>query len=328
MSSPEIFGKMSPWHKVLGALLKRTRFWILGVLAFFYPCLLVAENSLPKLWNGEIIEADQGLVCLYSIMIDSSVQHRSGEFTFTLKGRRNHRNYSFSARTQEPKSAPESYWKIKEDTYDLVEASFIDERGSKRDWKGPYAKSITVKPRSLTSMGTWFLVYLKGDSQFNLLLKPTRLKLPLERWKGSVQAVNDGLTGEQYDQYRGENAKKPQGIRRVLRSVRSIQMVYKLDLYRFNAHAMEMSRILQVNDPDIRSCYTDLLDKTADAKGSLSYAFIYSGIAQSIKSLKIRQTNLKDSSFQECMYYKLRNLTFPVRQSMPGELSFQFNVAQ
>jgi hypothetical protein len=312
----------------LGALLTRTWFWILGFLAIALPNTLLAQNSLPKLWSGEIVEADQGLVCLYSMMIDSNVKHRNGDFSFVLKGRRNQISYSFSAKTQEPKLPPNTYWKIKEDTYDLVEASFIDDRGKKRVWKGPYPKALVVKPRSISSLGTWYLVYLKGDSQFNFLLKSVRLNLPIERWKGTVLSVFDGLSGETYNVYKGENAENGQGIRRVLRGVRSIQMLYRLDLFRFNVHAPEMSRVLQSNDADIRSCYTDLLDKDAAAKGELTYAFVYSGIAQGIKSLKIRQTNMNDPGFQECMYFKLRALTFSQTQSMAGELSFQFNTVE
>ena len=308
--------------------MKRTWFLIWGFFAVFHPYLLFAEMALPKIWNGEIIEADQGLVCLYSMMIDSTVKHRNGEFSFILKGRKNKINYSFSAKTQEPKLAPNSYWKIKEDTYDLMEASFIDERGFKRSWKGPYPKSLEVKSRSIASMGAWYLVYLKGDSQFNILLKPLRLVLPIDSWKGSVLSVTDAITGEVFSQYKGTSAQNGQGIRRVLRASRSIQMLYRLDLFRFNTYAAEMSRVLQTNDADLRSCYTDLLEKDDNAQGTTTYAFVYSGIAQGIKSLKIRQSSLNDPIFRECMYYKLKALTFSLRQSLAGELSFQFNTVQ
>jgi len=262
------------------------------------------------------------------MMIDGAMKHRDGEFSFILKGRRNKISYSFSTKTQEPKLAPNGYWKIKADPYDLVEASFVDERGYKRLWKGPYPKGIQVKPRSIASMGTWYLVYLKGDNQFNILLKPIHLLLPIDRWKGSVLSVTDGITGEVFSLYKGESAQNGQGIRRVLRGSRSIQMLYKLDLFRFNTYATEMSRILQTNDADIRSCYTDLLEKDENAKGTLTYVFAYSGITQGIKSLKIKQTSLNDPSFMECMYYKLRALSFSLTQSLVGELSFQFNTVQ
>ncbi|MBC7660093.1 MAG: hypothetical protein H7249_10320 [Chitinophagaceae bacterium] len=307
------------------------RLWL--VSAFFLATLLLpkevrAQNSLPKVWNGEIIETDQGLVCLYSMMIDSNVKQRGGDFSFLLKGRSNRISYSFTAKTQIPKLAPITYWKIKEDTYDVIEASFVDEYGHKRLWKGPYPKSIKVQPKSLSSMGVWYLVYLKPDDQFKLLIKEVRLKLPIEKWKGSVERIIDGISGEELSIYKGAAADNGQGIRRVLRGGRRINMVYQLDLFRLNMHAPEMSRILQINDADIRSCYTDLLERNETANGTLTYTFAYSGIAQGIKTLKIKEASLKDSSFQECLYYKLRGLTFPLRQSLIGELSFQFNTLE
>jgi len=292
------------------------------------PALLSAQHSLPKQWNGEILEADQGLVSLYSTMIDSSIKHRSGEFTFILKGRRSKISYSFSAATQDPAEAPSIYWKVKEDTYDLMEASFVDSKGRKRSWQGPYPKAITVKPRSISSMGNWYLVYLKADGRFNILLKPARPNIPLEKWQGSVRSLVDGLTGEDYELYKAPQSPKKSGFRQVVTGVRKIQMLYKLDLFKFNTYSREMSGIFQTNDADIRTCYTDLLDRDENAKGQLVYAFIYSGIAQGIKSLKIRRTTMTDAVFQECMHFKLRGLTFPIRQSVAGELIFQFNTVQ
>ncbi len=296
------------------------------MLSIVLPTLAIAQTSLPKPWNGEIIEPDQGLVSLYSLMIDNTVKHRHGEFTFTLKGRRTKISYSFSTATQEPSLPPQHFWKIKEDTYDLMDGSFVDERGNRRTWKGPYPKPIVVKPRSISSMGFWYLVYLKADKRFNILLKPTRLDLPIENWKGNVATVFDGITGEEFNRYQGPEAAKTQGLRRVVTGVRTIKMLYKLDLFRFNSFAGDMSRVIQSNDADIRTCYTDLLEKDETAKGQLTYAFIYSGIAQGIKSLKIRKSSVSDAVFLECLNLKLRGLTFPLRQSLAGELSFQFNI--
>ncbi len=282
------------------------------------------NTVLPKIWRGEIIEEDQGLVGLYSIMIDTQVKHRNGDFSFLLRGRKTKILYNFSVRTQEPNLPPNQYWRIREDTYDLVQLNYVDEFGKARSWKGTYPKALIVSSQALNSLGIWYIVTLK-DEHVRILLKPLVFKAPLARWKGAVQSVTDAFTGSVTSRYVPELGGEGQGIRKVLRGVRSIEMQYKLDLFKLNTHAPEMAKVLQANDADIRSCYTDLLDKEPSAKGNLIYSFVYSGNEQSIKSLKIKQSNIPSPDFKECLYFKIRGLSFPLRHSLAGELSFQFN---
>ncbi|RZA13808.1 MAG: hypothetical protein EOP10_29165, partial [Proteobacteria bacterium] len=265
------------------------------LLCFGHAESLWAQSAaLPKVWSGEIIEADQGLVSLHAVIIDSKMKGRGGDFSFLIRGRKNKVLYSFAAKTQDPKALPTQYWRIREDTYDLLEVSLGDDRGKARKWKGPYSKPFVVSPKNLSSMGVLYLLASKDDP-IKVLQKPNHQKFPLDRWKGSVQAVTDAISGEVWQRYQpvAVPAAQNPSIRRVLRGTRSIQMIYKLDLFRFNAFAQDMAKVLQANDPDIRSCYTDLLDKSSEAKGNLIYSFVYSGIDQGIKSLKIKQSTLK-----------------------------------
>lgn len=317
----------------MGAITLRIA-WVYLVLVCFAMAagskeLFAQPLSTPKVWNGEIIESDQGLVTLYAEMIDARVKNRSGPFSFLLRGKTTKLTYNFSAATQEPKLPPTQYWKIKADVYEILEVNFVDEKGRARKWKGPYPRTLTVTSRSLASLGNWYMVTLKDD-QVKILLKPVHIKLPLDKWKGSVQSITNAFTGSVLSRYKPIAADKNKDFRRVFRSTRSIQMVYKLDLFRMNSHAAEMAKVLQANDADIRSCYTDLIDKQSDAKGNLIYSFVYSGINQGIKSMKVKSTGpkLKDTEFSECLYFKLRGLTFPLRQSLAGELSFQFNIVE
>ncbi len=289
--------------------------------------LCAQTASIPKVWNGEIVEADQGLITLYAIIIDSKVKHRQGSFSFHIKGRKSGLTYSVSAQTQEPKLPPNQIWKVREDTYDLVDISLADERGKNRKWKGPYSKALVVTPKAISSLGVWYLATL-ADDQFKVLLKPIVPKIELGKWKGSVTGLTNGFTGEFTKRYKAEAEAKGFGFRKVIRATRSIDMRYGLDLFKMNTHARDMVRVIETNDGDIRSCYTDLLDKSPDSRGKLIYSFVYSGIDQGIKSLKIKENTIKNSEFQECLYFKLRGLTFPLRQSLAGELSFQFNFVE
>lgn len=283
--------------------------------------------SLPKIWKGETVEADQGLVSLYSVMIDTKTRLQNRDFSFVLKGRKHPFVYHFAAHTLDPKEIPHQFWKIRADIYELWEVRFVDEGGRTRKWQGPYPKPLIVSPQSLSSLGIWYLFALKDDS-IKVLLKPHPITLPPQKWKGDLQTTSDGFTGSILSRFKTEVGEKQLGLRRVLRGSRAIQMSYKLDLFQNNSVASEMARVFQANDADIRSCYTDLLEKQGDAKGDLIYSFVYSGIAQGIKSLKVKRSALKDSEFQECLYFKLRALTFPQRQSLAGELSFHFKVVE
>ncbi len=292
------------------------------------PRLAAQTASIPKIWSGEIVEADQGLVTFYGTVIDASVKPRDNTFAFILQGRKYHYRYNFHAKTSDPRLPPQTYWKIHEDVYDLVEASLVDERGRRRVFKGPYAKPLLVKPQSLSSMGRWYLIYGKTEGTLSMLLKPWHMNVSLAGWKGSVQTLIDAFTGTLYQTYRGPSAQDPSALRKVIRVSRGISMLYKIDLYRQNAYAPDLARVLEANDADIRSCYTDLLEKQGDVKGKLAYSFVYSGNNQGIKSLKLREATITDPGFQECMDLKLRGLTFPLRQSVAGDLLFQFTIVE
>jgi hypothetical protein len=297
--------------------LQRTRAYLVRlsvIIGSLCPTMLRAEAaSLPKVWNGEIIERDQGLVSLHAVIIDSMMKTRVGDFSFLIRGRKHKTLYSFAAQTQNPKTLPSRYWRIREDTYDLIEMSLQDEQARPRRWQGPYSKPLIVMPQTWASLGVWYILAAK-EGPIKVLIKPQHQKVPLERWKGSVLASTDALTGKVLQSYKAasETNSSTPALRQVLRGSRSIQMLYEI-----HSH-----------DPEIRTCYTDLLDRSNEAEGELIYSFVYSGIDQGIKSLKIKRSTLIDPEFQECLYYTLRGLTFPLRTSLAGELSFQFHLVK
>jgi len=84
--------------------------------------------------------------------------------------------------------------------------------------------------------------------------------------------------------------------------------------------------VIQSNDADIRSCYTDFLDRGTTAQGVVNYTMLLSNQSHSLKTLKVKQTDIKDERFMECLYYKLMALSFPVKESMIGELTLTFQI--
>lgn len=306
------------------------RRWLLplSLIVSFSPALAAdAPPSIPKVWNGELMESDQGAVAIHSVIFDMDGKGATdGTFAFRLKGRKNGIVYSFQSPNQSPKAPPETIWKIKDDTYDLMEVSSVNSRGRKLTWKGPYKLAFTVKAKALSILGEWYLVHTKGGNELRVLVKPQPNRSPLENLRKTFVSVIDGLDGHVLEQFGAKTGAEPGQIRTVLRSQRSILMTYKVDLFRDNKVASSLAAVLSANDADIRSCYTDLLEIEAAPAGTLAYTFVYSGEMQSIKALKIKNSGLKNPRFLECMHYKLLGLTFPLAKSMIGELTFQFQV--
>lgn len=305
---------------------------LLLVLAFAAPLPLHAADappSIPKVWNGELMESDQGAIAIHSVIFDMDAGAVDGAFSFLLKGRTNKIVYSFQSPTQNPKAPPAMIWKIKDDVYDLMEVSLINRRGQRLVLKGPYKKAFTVKAGSLSILGEWFLVQAKDGKELRLLVKAQPNRTPVERLQKTFRSVISGLDGDVLQQFDKKNpAAAPGQIRAAIRSQRSILMTYKLDLFQDNRVAGQVAAVLSTNDADIRSCYTDLLETTDAISGTLAYTFVYSGSVQGIKALKIKNSGIKDPRFLECMSYKLRGLTFPIAKSMIGELTFQFQVSE
>lgn len=280
--------------------------------------------SVPKVWNGELLEADEGAFYLQGIIADSSARLRPGRFSFTLLGRKRQLLYQFQTDTADLKEHPNQVWKLKEDDYDLMKVSLTDEQGQLRTWQGPYRHAFHISKQNLSHFGVWYLVQLKNELVLKVLVKKGKNVFKAEKSQGSFAGVIDGTTGHLLLNLKLAEPAAPQQLRQVLRSTRTISMQFKLNLFRQNAFAPAMAQVLQANDPDIRSCYLDLLERKPEAQGQLSFTFVYSSSTRSIKSLKMKQTDLPDEVFLECMNLKLMGLDFPIGPSLIGELSYQF----
>jgi hypothetical protein len=288
---------------------------------------LAPGPQIPKIWVGETMEPDQGGLTLSSVLYDLEGGHRDGSFSFILHGRKRGIPYIFQAETQDLKTGNATIWKIKDDIYDVQEVYSVDHKGRKFSWKGPYKQGLIVKAGNLSMFGAWYLVYGKAAKDLRLLIKPQPNIIPKRRLKAVFQNVIDGMTSRVLDSF-GTQGDDNQGFRATIRATRSIQMTYKVDLFQDNRWGKDIVPILSANDAHLRSCYTDLLEAESLQSGILAYSFVYSGEAGSIKGLKIKGSGFKNPRFLECMYLKLLGLTFPVKKSMIGELTFQFQASE
>jgi len=298
--------------------------WLL--LLSLGPLHAQVTTLVPKVWNGEALQKDEGLFYLQGSIIDSDAQHKGGSFSFTLFGKKQQKAYSVQFDTNVLGQHPDKVWKLKEDDYQIAQVQHVDSKGKRWIWKGPYRTGLLVKSRSLSNLGIWYLVQLKQAGQLSLLIKPSKNIFQANKSQGSIARVIDGQTGREQATFEQKAAAGQGEIRAVMRSTRTIGMYYKLNLFRQNQYAPTVVGVIQSNDPDLRTCFTDLLDRGSSEQGTISYTMLLSNQSHSIKTLKIKKTEIKDERFLECLYYKLMALSFPVKESMIGELSLIFQL--
>ncbi|WP_141733710.1 hypothetical protein [Oligoflexus tunisiensis] len=302
---------------------------IVGWLIFLSLGSLQAQVTtlVPKVWNGEALLKDEGLFYLQASILDSDAKHKGGSFSFVLFGKKQKKSYSVQFDTMPLGQHPDKVWKLKEDEYQITQVQHVDNQGRRWTWKGPYRTPLKVKSRSLSNLGIWYLVQLKQPGQLSILIKDSRNVFQKDKTQGSIARVIDGLSGREQATFEQKAAARQGEIRAVFRSTRTIGMFYKLNLFRQNHHAPKVIGVLQSNDPDIRTCYTDFLERTAPAQGTITYTMLLSHQTHSIRSLKVKQSQIKDDRFLECLYYKLMALSFPIKESMIGELSLIFQIS-
>jgi hypothetical protein len=290
------------------------------------PMQAQVTTLVPKVWNGEALQKDEGLFYLQGSIIDSNAQHKGGSFSFVLYGKKQQKAYSVQFDTAALGQHPDKVWKLKEDEYQIAQVQHIDSQGKRWFWKGPYRHALQVKSRSLSNFGIWYLVQLKQPGQLSILIKNSQNVFLASRSQGSIARVIDAQTGREQAAFEQKSATRKGEIRAVMRSTRTIGMFYKLNLFRHNQHAPTVIGVIQSNDPDIRSCYTDFLDRGGAGQGAILYTMLLSHQTHSLKSLRVKKAEIKDERFHECLYYKLMALSFPVKESMIGELSLMFQL--
>ncbi len=281
---------------------------------------------VPKLWKGEALQKDEGLFYLQGTVIDSDGKHRGGSFSYILYGKNQQKAYSLQFDILTLGQHPDKVWKLKEDEYQITQIQHIDSVGKRWSWAGPYRSKLLVKSRSLSNFGIWYLVQLKQSGQLSFLIKNSKNVFSSTKTQGSIARVIDGLSGQEQAVFEQKAAAKQGELRAAYRFSRSIAMYYKLNLFRQNQFAPLVIGVIQSNDADIRSCYTDFLDRGTVEQGLVNYTMLLSNQTHSIKTLKVKQTDIKDERFMECLYYKLMALSFPVKESMIGELTLTFKI--
>ncbi len=306
------------------------KFWLYLFLSLSLTTPLKSQDSklklVPKIWNGEALQGDEGLFYLQGAILDQSAQSLGGQFSFELHGTQQRSVYSLSFSCGTMGQHPDKVWKVKVDNYEVRNVQHIDGKGQKWFWSGPYKHPLLIRKQSLSNFGSFYLVLLKQKGQLSFLIKIGQNVFQPQKSQGSFESIINGVSGMEMLALERKAPQKAGEIRAVIRTTRTIGMFYKLNLFRQNQHAKTVMDVIQANDPDIRSCYTDAIERGLEQQGQMNFTILLSHQTHSIRSMKLKLAEIKDEKFLECLYYKLMALSFPVPESMIGELGFQFQL--
>ncbi len=295
--------------------------WILAFVCALASLPLAAnevktEKTAP--WNGAELAADQGVFFVQSTFIDTAAQTREAHLEFWLVGKSDQHVYNFEWSVTNPGKS--SQWPLKADSYELIRIRSLDSEGRDWNWRPTTAPIFQVEAGAISHFGHWFLVQVKKGQKLSLLIKPARM-LPLFKLPKSFSRMIDGET---HAELFTSSEKTPPPQRSAAPVPDDLGVDMKLDLFRQSSQEPQMLQILQDRSGSLRSCYFEYLERNPKVSGQLAFTFIYSGSEHSIKSLKIKQADLRDQHFVQCLTDTIKGLSFPIEKSLIGELSFSF----
>ncbi len=308
-------------------------------LSLFGTSEAIAKDTLLEEWRGEIFYAKQGGFYLKARLKGFKASEQTKLITtpikFSFQNIISKKTYSFSHKLGDITGQPGQVWKIPSGKYKVRRIELVDMEGKKRVWRPKRRISFLIKKSSISNLGYWLI---KPNSNKGLWVGRKMIsnsyseKRP--KSESTVYAVIDGYSGLVQEFFAGKKAiaesklavepKKDLGA--TFRSSRQIAMFYRLNLFKHNRYAKQIISVLDVNDAAMRRCYLDLLELQENAKGRVKFSVLLSRKTGTMQKIKLRGGNIRQPKFIECLYYELSHLSFPVKESMIGELEYTFDV--
>lgn len=321
---------------------------------FFFECLLLFATSLgasntafagvPAVqplkgvsqWNGEYLRKREG--ALYVKTLASGFPATAlANVKITLFGIIAQQAYVFSNPQADLAAPPRSIWKFESGKYRVDEIEFVDEKGTKRTWRGDKSAPLEiVVPRlMLSNLGVWNLSPVGADGlAVNFAMIPNSYVETVAAKDSAVAAVVNGLTGTIQKVIGGKglitNADKNYSTSTVMRSeatfARQIAMYYKVDLFKHNKYSKDLMASIKTFDLFLRGCYLKALEENYKLKGDLVFQILTSEKTGTIKRVKKARGSIANSGLIDCFTAELLQIPMPVQETMIGELSFTFDV--
>jgi len=299
---------------------------------------LVAQQApnLVSPWRGALLESRQGAfyvkVALEGFKSNSLTGYVAGSVQITLTNLISQSTYMFTHRVADIEGFPAEMWRLPSGKYAVSKVELTDMAGKVRIYQEPKPRTFVVARQCLANFGLWKLrpVGNQGLSvEFAML--PNSYTEEGRKSESSVAAVINGESGIVQEVFAGKKRLQnpasdgSDGLRAVVTTTRNISLFYKLDLFKHNHRARDVAAVLNSFDGKIRECYTDALDQNSALKGQLTLQFLLSPQTKTMRKLKPAGGTLSDPKVVECVVLALGQLSFPINETMIGELTYSFD---
>ena len=287
-------------------------------------------------WNGEFFRKREGALFVKTLASGFPATALAN-VKITVFGIINQQSYVFSNPQADLAAPPRSIWKFESGKYRVDGIEFVDQKGTKRSWRGDQnAPFEIVVPRlMLSNLGVWNLSPLGADGlavKFSMIPNPYVETVAAK--DSAVAAVVNGLTGTIQKVIGGKgliaHADKNYSTSPVMHSdapfARQIGMYYKVDLLKHNKYSKDLMASIMTFDLSLRKCYLKALDENYKLKGDIVFQILTSEKTGTIKKAKKARGSIANSGLIDCLIGELLQIPMPVQETMIGELSFTFDV--
>lgn len=297
----------------------------------------VTEQVTP--WQGEFFTQNQGAFYFKARANDPTGTLGNvgldGEIRVTLYSVIERRSYVFNQSIIVEKGRPSFIWKLPAGKYWILKVDVVDTQGATRTWQPKKPDSIVIQRQCMSNLGLWVL-RPKGKTGLAVTFK----MVPNSYWekggekdKSSIAAVINGFRGFVQKRFAGVERVKAsrrdhstgEELRGTMQSTRQIAMFYKLNLFKHNQYAQDVSDVLNVYDAKLRTCYTDRLDFNENLRGNITFRFILSRETGTMRKISFAKGTLNDPKMIECLILELAQIQFPPKETMIGELTYTFD---
>jgi hypothetical protein len=111
-------------------------------------------------------------------------------------------------------------------------------------------------------------------------------------------------------------------------ATRFIKMLYKVDLRKNNGYARMVAEPITANEEKLRNCYSNRLDYEPKLKGELALRFYLDKSSRTMQNITKTGGTINDTRLISCLTGELSKITFKTPHSMPGQLTYLFDVKE
>jgi hypothetical protein len=288
-----------------------------------------------KEWRGEYFKKKEGAVFVKTLATGFPAGS-TGNFQVTLFNIIQQRLYTFSSSQIQADAYPREIWKLPSGKYRVERIEFTDGAGQKRVWIPSAEQKIALLvPRvMLANFGVWIMSPAGPSGMIaKFSQSPNTYKENGQAKDSSVAAVVNAHTGTIQRVIGGkkvlEGADNEYSDETTLRATttftRQISMFYKVNLFKHNVYSKDVSGALAAFDLNLRTCYTNALNRNSSLRGDVVLQVLVSSKTGTIRQARKSAGTLSDGQVVDCLTAELTQIPMPIQENMIGELTFTFD---